>query len=83
MVHHDPTTCKFTIENPEGTSWLEYKEDADAVTVLHTVVPKVLSGRGLAGQLADAAWTYTKEQHKAIRSECSYMTAWLKRHGEA
>lgn len=83
MVNHDTTAHKFTIENPEGVSWLEYREDDHSVTVLHTVVPSALSGRGLAGQLADAAYRYTQDQHKEILSECSYMTTWLKRHGQA
>lgn len=80
MVNHDASNHKFTIDNPEGVSWLEYAEDDQSVTVLHTVVPSTLSGRGLAGQLAAAAWDYTQKQHKEIRSECSYMTAWLKHH---
>lgn len=80
MVQHDEQNHVFTIENPEGTSRLEYTEDDQSVTVLHTVVPEQLSGRGLAGQLAAAAMAYTQQQGKAIHSECSYMTAWLKRH---
>lgn len=80
MVQHDIQNHKFIIDNPEGLSWLEYTEEERSVTVLHTVVPKALSGRGLASQLAAAVMAYTQSQSKGILSECSYMTAWLKRH---
>lgn len=80
MVTHDKAAKKFLIENPEGTSYLEYTMKDGAVTVLHTVVPKPLSGHGLAGQLAEACFQFARNEKKPVRSECSYMTAWLKRH---
>lgn len=83
MVIHDTEEKKFKIECPEGTARMEYEENAGAVTVLHTNVPEVLAGRGLAALLAETAAAYARENNKAILSECSYMTAWLKRHPEA
>ena len=80
MVTHDKAEHKLKIEDQRGTSYLEYEESGQAVTVLHTVVPDALSGRGLAAQLAEAVFQYARNEHKSIRSECSYMTAWLKRH---
>lgn len=79
MIQHDRENHTFLIKNQEGISWLEYQETDRSVTVLHTVVPPELSGKGLAARLAAAAWDYAQKQHKEICSECSYMTAWLKR----
>lgn len=83
MVIHDTEEKKFKLEFPEGTARMEYEESADAVTVLHTNVPEALAGRGLAAELAEAAAAYARETNKDILSECSYMTAWLKRHPDA
>ena len=80
MVTHDKAAKKFLIENPKGTSYLEYSTEDGAITVLHTVVPKPLSGHGLAGELAEACFQFARNEKKPVRSECSYMTAWLKRH---
>lgn len=80
MITHDKAAQKFLIQNPEGTSYLEYSREGGAITVLHTVVPEALSGQGLAGKLADACFQFARTEKKPIRSECSYMTAWLKRH---
>lgn len=81
MVIHDLENRLFKIENPEGISCLEYSLENGCFTVLHTKVPPVLSGQGLAATLAAEAFRWATEQGYRIRSECSYMSAWLKRKG--
>lgn len=80
MITHDLEQKKFIIENPEGTSYIEYTDDNGCYTVIHTIVPKELSGRGIAAQLCDAFYNWVSENHYPMKSECSYMTAWLKRN---
>ncbi len=79
MVTHDTKHHMFKIENPQGDSYLEYTLDNNRFTVLHTIVPPAFSGQGLAGKLASAAYDWASSQKYEIKSECSYMTAWLKR----
>ncbi len=79
MVTHEKETHRFIIEKPEGTCYMEYTLQDMTCTVLHTVVPKALSGQGLAGQLAQACYDWAMANHYTLHSECSYMTAWLKR----
>lgn len=55
MVTHDIKNHKFKIESPKGLSCLEYDLTGHVFTVLHTIVPAALSGKGLAAQLAEAA----------------------------
>lgn len=52
MVTHDIKNHKFKIESPKGLSCLEYDLTGHVFTVLHTIVPAALSGKGLAAQLA-------------------------------
>lgn len=81
MVTHDLIHHLFKIENPKGDSYLEYSLENNCFTVLHTKVPPVLSGQGLAATLAAEAFRWATEQGYRIRSECSYVSAWLKRKG--
>lgn len=80
MVTHDLIHHLFKIENPKGDSYLEYSLENNCFTVLHTKVPPELSGKGLAAALAAEAFRWATGEGFQIRSECSYMTAWMKRH---
>lgn len=80
MVIHDVQSRKFKIKSPEGLSYLEYDLTGHVFTVLHTIVPIALSGKGLASQLADAAYSWALKNRYTIRSDCTYMTAWMKRN---
>ena len=80
MVTHDIKNHKFKIESPKGLSCLEYDLTGHVFTVLHTIVPAALSGKGLAAQLAEAAYSWAVQNRYTVRSDCTYMTAWMKRH---
>lgn len=76
MVTHDIKNHKFKIESPKGLSCLEYDLTGHVFTVLHTIVPAALSGKGLA----TAAYSWAVKNRYTVRSDCTYMTAWMKRH---
>lgn len=80
MITHNTKTHRFEIEYPEGTAYLEYEDKDGVVTVLHTIVPDALSGQGIAASLAKAFYDWVSENHYPMKSDCSYMTAWLKRN---
>lgn len=80
MVTHDIKNHKFKIESLKGLSCLEYDLTGHIFTVLHTIVPATLSGKGLAAQLAEAAYSWAVKNRYTVRSDCTYMTAWMKRH---
>ena len=80
VVIHDMQEHRFKIEDPKGLCYLEYSEDGNnQFTVLHTIVPDELSGRGLAAQLAQAFYDWLRSNNYSMKSECTYMDAWLKR----
>ncbi|MGN0953940.1 GNAT family N-acetyltransferase [Dialister sp.] len=80
MITHNETDHIFEINYPEGKAYLEYTDDHGLVTVIHTIVPDALAGQGIAARLADAFYRWASENHYTIQSDCSYMTAWMKRH---
>lgn len=75
-------TGKVSFVYPEGEAYMEYDISGGALTVLHTRVPDALGGQGIAGKLAEEVAAFSKERHFTLKSECTYMTAWLKRHHE-
>lgn len=80
---HDLKKHMFILEFPEGNAHIEYTLENGVFTVIHTIVPKALEGRGIAAKLAAAAAEYAEKEHFTLASDCSYMTAWMKRHSKA
>lgn len=79
---HDIEKHMFILSFPEGDAHIEYTLEGNVFTVIHTIVPKALEGRGIAAELAAEASKYAEEKGYTLASECSYMTAWMKRHGK-
>ncbi|WP_329740805.1 GNAT family N-acetyltransferase [Dyella sp. A6] len=59
---------------------LDYVLDGQVMTIVHTAVPSVVAGRGLAGELAQAAMDAARTAGWKVVSACSYIAAWLRRH---
>ena len=68
------------IEDPKGLCYLEYSEDGNnQFTVLHTIVPDELSGWGQAAAGSGFFYDWIRSNNYSMKSECTYMDAWLKR----
>lgn len=80
MIFHDEKNHAFKLAAPEGEAYLEYSRDGKIVTALHTVVPDALSGQGIAGNLTKAFYKWVSDNGFVLKSECSYVSAWLKRN---
>lgn len=71
-VHHDPVRHLFEISIDGHVAHLEYREKQGRMTILHTIVPSQIGGRGLGAALVDAALAYAKASGLGIASECWY-----------
>jgi len=56
-------------------------KDGD-IAFMHTEVPEVLSGKGIAGALAVYAFKYAKENNLPVIVYCPFVKTYLKRHPE-
>ena len=70
---------KFKIESLKGLSCLEYDLTGHVFTVLHTIVPAALSGK-FSRPARRSAYNWAVKNRYTVRSDCTYMTAWMKRH---
>jgi len=71
-VHHDAVRHLFEINIEGHVAHLEYREKQGVLTILHTIVPPPLGGRGLGAVLVDAALAHAGQSGLKTASECWY-----------
>ncbi|WP_372013375.1 GNAT family N-acetyltransferase [Pseudoxanthomonas sp. 10H] len=85
-IHHDLHARRFTLEVDGLEAELVYRllegaGHAGPVMVIdHTGVPEAIGGRGLAGQLVQAAFEHARAAGWTVVPACSYARAWVERH---
>lgn len=86
LVSNQPsprTMNKFEIEEHGQVAYLEFETDASGwMTIWHTEVPPALRGRGLATELARAAFEHAKENHLRVDVICPSARHFLSQHPE-
>jgi uncharacterized protein len=81
-IVHLPKRNRFEVEQDELKAYVEYKFVDGALDILHTIVPKSLEGKGIAGALVKTAYDYARTQGLKAKATCSYAVVWLQRHTE-
>ncbi|WP_222564490.1 GNAT family N-acetyltransferase [Novilysobacter antarcticus] len=77
---HDVDAGRFILTVDGTDAVLDYQEEGGVMVITHTVVPSEIGGRGIAGQLVEAAFEHASRQEWKVRPECSYAAGWAKRH---
>lgn len=60
----------------------DYELSPGVMAMTHTIVPRELEGRGIAGQLVQAALQWARDQPLRVQPVCSYVEVYLRRHPE-
>lgn len=82
-IRHDLDGHRFIGETPSGDAVLSYAPAGEGVVELYsTYVPPGERGRGLGGQLVQAAVAFAREQGFRIVPTCWYVAEWLGIHPE-
>lgn len=82
-IRHDTEAHRFLGETPSGTAVLAYAPaGGDVLELYSTYVPAAERGRGLGGQLVQAAVAFAREQGLRIIPTCWYVADWLGAHPE-
>lgn len=79
QIGHEPGQG-FSLELDGHRSVLDYHLSGRRMVITHTGVPAALRGRGVAGQLVQAAVDHARAEGLAIEPRCEYAAAWLERH---
>ena len=81
-IEHDPEAHEFSTTVDGVQAQLVYHLEGQRMVITHTGVPDAIGGRGIAGQLVQAAFEYARSQGWHVRPACSYAAAWVERHPE-
>ena len=80
-VVHAPDRSRFEAQVEGQTAVLTYEVEGSTVAMTHTLVPRELEGRGIAGQLTRTAVDWARGEGLEIDPQCSYVRSWLQRNG--
>ncbi|PWK91961.1 GNAT family N-acetyltransferase [Fulvimonas soli] len=81
-IRHDAAGQRFVAEVDGAQCVLEYGLAGQVMTITHTLVPAVVGGRGIAGELVRHALAAARGQGWKVVPACSYAAAWMERHPE-
>lgn len=81
-IMHDESRNQFRMEAEGLVAHVAYEITDGGLDIRHTIVPKLLEGRGIASALVKAAYDYAKEYGLKPVATCAYAVAWLQRHPE-
>ncbi|GAB3303822.1 GNAT family N-acetyltransferase [Luteimonas notoginsengisoli] len=81
-IRQDEGRKRFTVEEEGSEAFVEYAREGDVLVIVHTIVPKEMGGRGIAGRLVEAALQHAREHGLKVRPDCSYAEAYLRKHPE-
>jgi uncharacterized protein len=82
-VSHDREAHRFTAKVSTGTAVLAYTPvGPDILELYNTYVPAADRGRGIAGQLVEAAVRYARSEGLRIIPSCWYVARWIDQHPE-
>jgi uncharacterized protein len=66
----------------ELAGFVQYRDDAGALDLVHTEVLPAFEGRGLAGRVAQFALDDARRQGRKVVPTCSYIARYIERHSE-
>ena len=80
-IKHDPSSQEFTTTRDGQSAELAYARPSDdVIDFTHTFVDEALRGQGLADELARAALAYAREQKLKVKTSCTFVAAFVKKH---
>lgn len=79
-VTHDLEGQRFTTRREGHQGLVEYRRQDDTLRITHTLVPEAIGGRGVAGELVQAAMDFARAEGLKVVPQCSYAADWLERH---
>ena len=63
-------------------AFIDYRRNADTISLVHTEVPKALEGKGVASALVEKTLAWIEKKHLHLVPLCSYVQHYLEKHPE-
>ena len=82
-IVHDPAEQRFRVSVPGGEGVLTYGIPAPGVLDLeHVEISPALRGKGVAGQIVEAACGHARAIGARVIPSCPYIAWWFRQHPE-
>ncbi len=81
-IHDDLEAGRFEMTIGGETAYLEYSRGPSELVLVHTEVPRALSGRGLASRLARHALDLARAEGLRVSVVCPFALGYVERHPE-
>jgi predicted GNAT family acetyltransferase len=82
-VTNNTAAGRFEIRGEQGSSFLKYHVEGDALDLVHTEVPAALEGKGYGKALVEAALAHARAEGLKIIPTCPFVRHYLEGHPEA
>ncbi len=76
------TDNRFELNYQGHVAFIDYKETANQIALVHTEAPEALAGTGAAAALVEKSLIYIEASGKKLLPFCPYVFAFIKRHPE-
>ena len=73
---------RFEIEVEGIIAFIDYKETHSQIALVHTEVPEIIGGKGVAAALVEKTLNYLEEHHNSLLPFCPYVFTYIKKHPE-
>jgi predicted GNAT family acetyltransferase len=73
---------RFELTTGGHVAFIEYRQDENVVSLIHTKVPPELEGKGVGNAIIKKTLTYIEQNHFRLIPLCPFVRAFLKRHPE-
>lgn len=73
---------RFEIEIEGNIAFIDYKQMSTQIALIHTEVPKVIGGRGVAAALVEKTFNYIEEHNELLLPLCPYVFAYIQKRPE-
>ncbi len=81
-IQHNPVQHRFETRVDGNLAKLDYVIDGAVMHITHTIVPRVIEGRGVAAALVAAALHHARQHDLKVQPDCPYAASYMERRPE-
>jgi len=82
QIVHNAAAHRFEATLAGGIARADYRLVGNVMRIVHTEVPPVHEGKGVAGALVRTALAHARAQGLRVLPGCSYVRSYMRRHPE-
>ncbi|MBV9249968.1 MAG: N-acetyltransferase [Acetobacteraceae bacterium] len=81
-LNNNTSHHRYEMDVDGHIAFVDYRTEAGRLVLMHTEVPKALSGRGIGSQLARAVLEDARQRNQPIVAECEFLAGYIAKHPE-